>query len=175
MNYPKIMATIDGLTEADFDLVREQGAGSRFEVRLDYADGDHHELELHFRLVGPSAARPAEPVIRVEGQQRPGSLQPGRYVGRVTRVGHLPGVNRPEVTLELRDEDTITVGGLNDSGPRFELPARELMLGHLDVSRLAGVLAQLIELSSISPRVLGIPGEGGLLADRIERHLTKDV
>jgi hypothetical protein len=131
---PKITATIDGLTEADFDRIRQDGPYTRYEVQFDHADGDHHELELHFRLV---SFWPAEPVT----------------------------------------SDRITVGGLGGSGPRMELPIPPLKLVGpvFNVTRLAELLAQLVEMEHISPRVLGIPGEGGLLADRIERHLTKDV
>jgi hypothetical protein len=49
---PKITATIDHLTEHEFDQIAAAGAGSRYEVVLEYTDGDHHELEAHFRLAG---------------------------------------------------------------------------------------------------------------------------
>jgi hypothetical protein len=184
----KVTSTIDGLTEADFDRIRAGGAGERYEVVFDYADGDHHELELHFRLVEQYPTRPAEPVIRVEGVER--DLPPGDYIGTVTRVGWLPGTNRPEITMALRDsqpdhrslserlEDRLAVrersgefyGGLGGSGPR--MPARRTY--NVSTARLAELLASMIELAHIGPAVLGIPGGDQPLAERIYNHLMGD-
>jgi hypothetical protein len=222
----KITGHIDNLTEADFDRLRKAGGGARYEVVLDYCDGDHHELEAHFRLVEEHPTQQIqEPVIRVEGSPQ---LPPGNYTGRVTRLHMLPGMNRPEVTLALRDdvpgdswdtqdeirsEDvvtsyehghpvfrlkgygrqltdeelirlavrerqefgarTITVGGLEDHGPRFELPlSREDSAAELFMARAADLLAAMIGLMKISPLVLGIPSGDAPLSARIYEHLT---
>ena len=63
---PKITATIDNLDEDTASKIMEGGGGSRFEVVFDWADGDHHELELHFRLVELTATRPLGPGDHVE-------------------------------------------------------------------------------------------------------------
>ena len=56
----KVTGHINGLTEADFDRLAAAGGGSRYEVVLDHTDGDHHGLELHFRLVEENATQQFE-------------------------------------------------------------------------------------------------------------------
>lgn len=54
----RVTSIIDNLDEKTADKLR---AGERYEVVLDYLDGDHRELELHFRLVELTATRKLEP------------------------------------------------------------------------------------------------------------------
>lgn len=62
----------------------------------------------------------------------------------------------------------VTVAGLDGAGPG--MPVRPGAI--LNVTRLADLLSELIYLTRISPRVLGIPGGAGPLDERIETHLT---
>ena len=198
----KITAIIDNITEADFDRfwrAWQDGPGARFEVVLDRIDGDHIETELHFRVVEEHATRyygPQHPArgpvtVKLEGAQQ---LPPGEYTGRVADTDFkIDG--QPEITLKvnaptvadwfevarMREREryplrTVHFGGLAGSDPVFETPVPQNQGLHrrpeLDVSRLAELLAQLIAMEKISPRVLGIPGEGGLLAERIYLYLT---
>lgn len=66
----------------------------------------------------------------------------------------------------MSDGRKIDVSGLGGTGPRMQITTSAD-----PVKRMAELLANLIELVHIHPRVLGIPDGDGSLPVRIERYL----
>ena len=135
---PKITGHIDHLTEHEFDQIREAGPGSRFEVMLDRTDGDHHELEAHFRLVELTATRQwHSPQHPVHGPHYPDSA----WDRAAEQAQKFP----------VYQVETTDAAGL--------------------IKRTAELLAHLIHLEKINPRVMGICDDDAPLEERIERYL----
>jgi hypothetical protein len=236
--WDEITATIGHLTEDESGQAARAGAGSRYEVVLDYTDGGHRELEAHFRLVELTATRPPPPV-RQYIEALPPDLPAGRYEVAFSGYHTFPGSQEREMRFryvrpvpsadygteaarlererralypdelgehpDLPPRDIVTtyrggyaehrtrsgrlltdaelaalaeeerrlhplkvmhVGSASGNGPEFEVPVRP---GR--DKRLAELLARIIELSGISPRVLGIADAGAPLEDRISQYL----
>jgi hypothetical protein len=170
----KITGSIDNLTEHDIDRLRAAGPGSRFEVVLDYTDGDHHELEAHFRLVEEhptqqAAITSADVVTSFEHGVPVYRLKDGGRQLTDAEIEDLAARERAEFPVR-----TIHVGGLNASGPVMEMPVvtTEYPAAELFMARASDLLAAMIGLMKISPLVLGIPSGDEPLHARIYKHLT---
>lgn len=153
----RVTPVIDNLDQAMAEKLQDLArlGRNRFEVVLDRIDGDHIELELHFRLTELTAT---QQLMTTQGVQ---SVFEG-----------IPAVQPVPHRSEL--DDYITVGGLDGAGPLFGLKPPASGKAPVNIRHLASVIATLIRLVSISPQVLGIPDGPGDLSERIEAHLRED-
>lgn len=192
---PEIRAVITGL---DAERAYEMRAGGRYEVVFDHLSGSADGLEAHFRLVEPNPTQQIDqrgfpqpdgaimelpPLTRRDAANLSEGLTITYKRGGVgpeyrDRNGRLLTEAEIELIKEAERERypvrTIHVGGSEGREPvmemginRTEYPAAELFM-----ARASDLLASLIQLSSISPLVLGIPSGDEPLSARIYNHLT---
>lgn len=169
---PKITATIDHLTEHEFGQIARAGAGSRYEVVLDYTDGDHHELEAHFRLVELAATRAPElaehPALlprEIVTTYRAGHAEHRTKSGRLLTGAEVDPLAQEE--RQLHPMRVMDVGSTSGGGPEFAVfqPAGL-------VRRLSEVIGQLVRFSAFDARRLGIEKREGETAEQaVERWL----
>ena len=188
---PKINAYIDNLDAQMADRLTEAArlGRNRFEVVLDRIDGDHIDQDFHFRLVeltatqyvgrheDPHIARlradVAEAVRRedIVTEFRHGQPEYRTKDGRLLTEDELAGLTESERRrYPLR---TVHVGGSYGSEPVMELGINRAELTELNVTQLAKLLASIINLAKISPRVLGVEDGEGPAYKRIMDYLRK--
>jgi hypothetical protein len=164
---PKITATIDHLTEHEFDQIAAAGAGSRYEVVLEYTDGDHHELEAHFRLAVLNSTRAPDlvpPMVRAHEQDgslyrtKSGRLLTDADIERLAEEAErgygLDQLLKQE--RQLHPMRVMHVGSPAGTGPEFSVPEPAGL-----VQRLSQVIGQLVRFSAFDARRLGIDKREG--------------
>lgn len=195
---PEIRAVISGL---DAERAYEMRAGGRYEVVFDHLSGGADGITASFRLVEPNPTQQidqlrADVTRAAELERENRALYPDEVAANLSEgltITYRRGGGGPEyrdkngrllteAEIELIKADerrrypmrTATFGGLEGKGPLVEMPvvSTQYPAAELFMSRASNLLAALIQLCSISPLVLGIPGGGEPLSVRIYNHLT---